>query len=448
MRRIYTVLTLFFVVYFSYGQISYKYCYKDDLDNADFDRFEPITVRVNNIALHRSDGSGFFKLLGSDDEAVDESTTFLDYLEYVNHVFANFEEPETYENCGYSGDEFFSDFKIRIKNNILPISSDHYHDYMNSGWSPSSGWTGISVGQFNETGFYLQPLDDLISNSPNYPKGINTYFPHHGEFLDLALENIWDLDINHPEKPRIAMSHGPTQSNLERSSRTIVLNRFITYLYHKYRATVEHGQDWSVVRNWHINDARGGIAHELGHSFSLNHTNSNCKNNLMRQGWIHTDSTSNKKNFLTPAQIRKAHKSLTNTNLIQFVTEDSYYNVGLQITQPNVVFNKKTRLYSDIIIENGASLTLEKDLIMPPQSTIYIRNGGTLNLHGGIIISADEEGGWGGIYLSPNGNLNLNLNMNLEIIFYETTQIHNNQFNSSPCFHLFDQTFANKKVEM
>src|SRR5690606_10307265 len=129
----------------------------------------------------------------------------------------------------------------------------------------------------------------------------------------------------------------PDVNNLERSSQTHVPNRFIKYLIHKYQAPIDYGTTWEETRYWHIADARGGIAHELGHSFGLTHV-SNCYGNLMKQGHDHP------KNFLTPTQIRSVHNNLTRTNLIQFVTEDSYYNVGLRISQSQTWTNKR-RIY-------------------------------------------------------------------------------------------------------
>lgn len=84
-----------------------RYCYNDNINNANINKFDPVTVRVNAIALHRDDGSGFLKLLGSDELSIEQSTLFMEYLDHVNYVYANFIEPTTYANCNYTGTEFF-----------------------------------------------------------------------------------------------------------------------------------------------------------------------------------------------------------------------------------------------------------------------------------------------------------------------------------------------------
>src|SRR5690606_15286101 len=375
----------------------------------------PITVRVNAVTLHRDDGSGFFKLLGSNELSVEQSTLFMEFLDYTNYVYANFVEQAdtTYINCGYTGTEFFPDLKVRIKNNVIPISDDYYWDYLNGWVNPySENYTGVNPGIFTAAGFYLHPLDEIIHNSPNYPKAINTYYPHNGDLFDQAIADNGETEGEH-----FAISHGPSSTDLERSSRTMVPERYLKYIYHKYQAQIECGTTWEVTRNWFINDSRGAVAHELGHSFSLSHTPSNCWNNLMRSG--SGTASYDRRNFLTPTQIRTVHDKLTNTNLIQFVTEDSYYDVGLRITQ-NQTWTGKRRIYSDLIIENGANLILKKDLIMSPQSVIYIRNGGTLTLDGGLILSADGEN-WGGLFKNPTGNFVITANT-------DSTELYGNEY--------------------
>lgn len=398
-----------------------RYCYNDNINNANINKFEPITVRVNAVTLHRDDGSGFLKLLGSDELSVEQSTLFMEYLDYVNYVYANFVQPDSYANCNYTGTEFFPDFKIRIKNNVLPISDTYFWNYKNS---------GADIEQNNTTGFtpsetwYMAPLDNIIHNSPNYPKGINSYFTHDGDIFDQVVANnalTWSAKTK-------AAGQSPSTTNLTRSSQTHNINRFLKYLYHKYKATEDYNTTWEETRYWHIGDARLGVGHELGHCFGLSHSPSGCDHNLMKADYAPDQHF----NFLTPTQIRTVHDNLTKTNLIQFVTEDSYYDVGLRITQ-NQTWTGKRRIYSDLIIESGANLILKKDLIMAPQSVIYIRNGGTLTLDGGLILSADGEN-WGGLFKNPTGNFVITANTSsTELYANEYFVVTNNTTNKSVC---------------
>ncbi|WP_314243391.1 hypothetical protein [Empedobacter tilapiae] len=340
-----------------------KHCYNDNINNANINLLKPITVRVNAIVLYRDNGSGNFKLLGSDQESIEQSKVFMEFLDYTNYVYSNLVKPANYDNCGYNGTEFFSDMKIRITNNVIPIANTYY-------WNMRNGGTDLTanpriLGNFTpSSNWYLNPLDDIIHNSPNYPKAINSYFTSDALAHDSVVKikgNYWPFD-------EVAGGEFPSFTDFNKSSRTHVPLRFLKYFFHKYKLAEQYNTTWEETRNWHINDARGYIAHELGHNFNLSHTSNLCYNNVMRSGGTGEGSAAN---FLTPTQIRTVHDNLTKTNLIQFVTEDSYYNAGLKITQDQT-WNGKRRIYSDLIIESGANLTLKGDLIMPPQSVIYI----------------------------------------------------------------------------
>src|SRR5690606_39697346 len=78
-------------------------------------------------------------------------------------------------------------------------------------------YTGVNPGIFTAAGFYLHPLDEIIHNSPNYPKAINTYYPHNGDLFDQAIADNGETEGEH-----FAISHGPSSTDLERSSRTMV----------------------------------------------------------------------------------------------------------------------------------------------------------------------------------------------------------------------------------
>jgi hypothetical protein len=68
---------------------------------------------------------------------------------------------------------------------------------------------------------------------------------------------------------------------------------------------------------------------------------------------------------------------------------------------PDTLFNTKTwncsiALHNDLIIENGASLTIKKEVYMPPQAKIIVKRGGILIVDGGKITSSCGEM-WKGI---------------------------------------------------
>lgn len=319
--------------------------------------YEPLTVMANIVLLQRKDGSGNFDMNNSEQKQL-----LSDYLENVNKVYSNFKQPDDLTGC-YTGTDFFSDAKIRMKYNIMQVRNEFAWNYLNSGANPEQKiYSGFSPSE----SWYIKPLDDSIV-ALNLPKAINIYFTQNGErFDDLVKTKGKNYDVS-----TNAASQLPTDRNLKRSSQTHQPNRFLKYITHKYQAPIEYNTTWEQTRNWHINDAKG-FAHELGHSFGLAHSSeyystNRCKYSLMSQ------KGADPRNWLPPTEIKKIHWNLTRTNLMQFVTPESYYGLNaIWYINQDTEWNKPRRFYHNFEIAQGVTLTISDSVILAPQSTIKL----------------------------------------------------------------------------
>lgn len=168
----------------------------------------------------------------------------------------------------------------------------------------------------------------------------------------------------------------------------------------------------------------GLFNHELGHSLGLAHTwnandgcddtpkNANCWN-YKKTGPCKDDVSNNVmdynhwKNSWTPCQISKVHyrMSIPNSNQrknLEPVWCNYKYEKSITIKENMEWFGHKD-LQGDIIIEEGASLTLHCTLHMAEGAKIQVLSGGTLILNGAKITNHCSDL-WKGIEVSGKGS--------------------------------------------
>jgi hypothetical protein len=154
------------------------------------------------------------------------------------------------------------------------------------------------------------------------------------------------------------------------------------------------GYYWYYFHHPYLDWARkyvpGNIAHELGHSLGLIHTfsgglldrkgepvklASGSSNNLLDYGsW----------NSLTPVQIGTIHRTiesnigqLQDVQLKDYCTNNPKETISIRAGE-DILWSSPRRLKGDLVVENGARLTLGSRLGMPAGSRIIVRKGGWL----------------------------------------------------------------------
>ena len=159
------------------------------------------------------------------------------------------------------------------------------------------------------------------------------------------------------------------------------------------------GYYWYYFHHPHLEWARayvaGNIAHELGHSLGLSHSFEGrgvCTSSGKRVP-LPTGSSNNLLDYgswrsLTPCQIGTLHQTIeNNVGQLQDIQVQDYCEadpVATLTIRPgeDVLWATPRRLKGDLVVEEGARLTLRSRLGLPAGGRIIVRKGGWLVLEG------------------------------------------------------------------
>ena len=340
--------------------------------------YKPLFVRVNMIFLLDKNGEGNFNKKNKEDNEILQTI-----FNRTNKLYANLVDPKD-PNC-YKGDDFIEDTKIQFLFNSLYIKDTFARNYRNSKRfnvkkrgigpiAPSNNW-------------YLKYLDNNINDTIS-KKGINAFFnmdvKAYEEVVNKKKETLYKKVVN------ASVSQFPSYTDFTRSSQICFPNKYMKKLSMKNIYSVEHKLSWeNKVKNWYLELYRG-VAHEIGHSLSLAHSNKHsaynkCPNAMMYQGY------KSRNNYIQPSEIGKMHKALMTSNLIQYVGESANYEFP-KIVSENENWNFKTlRFYQDIIVEEGKILILNGKVILPTNASILLEKGAILVLNNTTLTTPTNK---------------------------------------------------------
>lgn len=340
--------------------------------------YKPLYVRVNNIFLLDENGEGNFNGKNKEDNEILKTI-----FNRTNKLYANLVDPKD-PNC-YKGEDFIKDTKIQFLFNPLYIKDTFARNYRNSKHfnlkkrgirpiSPSSNW-------------YLKYLDNNINDTIS-KKGINAFFNMDVvSYNDVKYNNSskeWDKTVN------ASVSQFPSYTDFTRSSQICFPNKYTKRILMEEIYSVEHKLSWkNKVKYWYLETYRG-VAHEIGHSLSLSHSNKHspynkCPNAMMYQGY------KSRNNYIQPTEIGKMHKALMTSNLIQFVDEKSNYDVPRIVTSNENWDFKTLRFYQDIIVEEGKILILNGNVIFPIDTSILLKKNAILVLNKATLKTVNNK---------------------------------------------------------
>ncbi len=149
----------------------------------------------------------------------------------------------------------------------------------------------------------------------------------------------------------------------------------------------------------YLDDALGidgintGCWHEAGWTCDPYAAGNTCTNNMM--------GGANISGYFSPKQIGRMLRCLSISSTRRYVKDGIYYNYPLQITS-NENWDFNTRMYTDIIVESGAVLTITCKVLMPDYSKIIIKPGGKLIVDGGTITNSCTQHMWQGVQVWGN----------------------------------------------
>ncbi|MDA0714855.1 MAG: hypothetical protein O3B83_06280 [Bacteroidetes bacterium] len=332
-------------------------------------------VRINFVIPQRSDGTGNFT--ASDPEHEFQLRTS---VEKLNEHWLKLTDPKNSE-C-YRGEDFVPSTYIQFVLNDIIYFQDNYY------WNAENG-----AGCPNNTNWFLNDLEKEVRKNPEWDRAINIYMPNDSSDYDvLVLERTF---TDEPQsKP--GCSELPTNKELDRSSRICFGNAYNKYWWmqnvvvnsEKYNKNLH---PWSVLKTWDYGGRGSVMAHELGHSMGLNHSNeyhgrNKCHESIMNQLFASPH------NYLQPSEIGKMHRNLRLTNIRNFLQEDVYVPTAIVIEKPDEVLDIDFKAYEDFIIKDGASLRIACALSLPAEARIYVEPGGRLIIDEAVLSTRGDEG--------------------------------------------------------
>lgn len=375
MLRLFSAIFSFSVLMLISGDLaSQENCDRTDQVWKNYKRFIPseespvFTMRVNIVIPQKSDGTGNFQEGNPDhDDYLNNS------LKLVNHLWSSLKEPKD-PDC-YPHDDFVPDSHIRFKlNEVIYVQDDYY-------WNADNG-----SGCPNNRNWFMNGLEEEIRANPKYDNAINIYMPN---FPEVYQELVLDQSSTHEPKGKPPCSELPSNKVLDRSSRINISGNYNKFWWMKHVVPFSasrnpDGKPWDPnIKGWMVSSSEHTLAHELGHSMGLSHANeyhgrNKCDESIMNQlfGKPHT--------YLQPSEIGKIHRNLRMTNIRNFLVEDIYSPVPMIITE-DLEFALNFKSYEDIIIKEGATMTLSCEMSLPDRAKIIVEPGGTLIIRGASL---------------------------------------------------------------
>ncbi len=135
--------------------------------------------------------------------------------------------------------------------------------------------------------------------------------------------------------------------------------------------------------------------HDLGWGCNVYDSNNSCTNNIMGG----TSSMS----YYSPLQLGRIHRNLSLQSIRKY---GRGYNPNLpfEITS-NETWDFSIKMYQDILVKSGNTLTITCEVLMPQNGKIIIEQGAKLIIDGGSITCAYDDALWQGIEVWGNTHL-------------------------------------------
>lgn len=347
-----------------------------------------IRVRANFIVLQKIDGTGNF-------QDIPEHRAFLDdWFNRCNERLANLWGTS---NCS----PLVTDAKVQIVPNWIFLPDPDPTEF---NWNNDNNPGGSECP--NTTTWWLNGLDAVVNSNTAIPRGINVYLTVDGSVYN---ELVVLGTIDNPQQNNMAYvwcSEHPSSTNLSQPSRISISNLFLKYWWFQNHPDVI-GVPFSTSREWIVAEG-SSLAHEFGHSFISCYVHkSGCSNHLMT-------ASGGTRNVLLEDDAGCIHRNLAISNLRQFVDCDQTYNPSNtppsstdydRVVTNNELWDINMRLYSNVTVRAGTTLTVSCKLLMPQGGLIKVERGAKLIVDGGTVMRANTclpTQYWGAISVAGN----------------------------------------------
>ena len=287
--------------------------------------------------------------------------------------------------CLNAEEDFLQMGKIQFDVEMYNITDTYLWDITNATETPACG-TGGPIEWYCPNNWCDEYTDQAYDklNQAGVRNAINVFWGQEGPvFHQIIVDNIpppGATDFTSIASSTDCSEFPGDQDNLNQRLRVAMTNEYFAY---RFGDLVDDQYPNGPLISGDA--AHYGISrvtlHELGHSLSLGHI-FDCPENVMDDGGA--------QNVFRPDQLGRMHRALHLTSVRNHVVceqRDKYTRV---ITDTERwTFN--TKIYSSIIIDRDAELTICGEVFMPRGGSIIVRNGGRLILDGGTISIDREE---------------------------------------------------------
>lgn len=340
--------------------------------------YNPIFVRVNFIFPLDDNGGGNFN--GKNEE---DNDIFEQIFKKSNGIYSGLKDPK--DSICYKGNDFISDTKIQLQFKTFYFKDTFARNYLNAkGYSEKKKNINLLTPSKN---WYLKYLDDNINDTISN-KGINVYNTLNVEVYKELIEK--KSGKGYVNSMKNSISQFPSYSDFNRSSQISYPNKYVSKIWMKEFYTKENNISWEkYVKGFFISYYRG-LSHEIGHSLGLAHSNEYHGTNKCFKAMM-SQSGKSPRNYIQPSEIGKMHKALMTSNLIQFVSENSDFNVPLIIANNENWAFKSIRFYQSIIVKEGEILILNGSVILPPNASITLEKNAVLVLNNATLMTANYK---------------------------------------------------------
>tara|TARA_B100000508_G_scaffold140835_1_gene143721 strand:+ start:3740 stop:7219 length:3480 start_codon:yes stop_codon:yes gene_type:complete len=126
--------------------------------------------------------------------------------------------------------------------------------------------------------------------------------------------------------------------------------------------------------------------------------NENPPSDTCVSNWVGGNVTSALYRELTPMQIGRIHRSTMLSNMRKYFKPSANHVADHEVTS-NETWDFNIRMYGDIVVDSGATLTIRCKVLMPPEGEIRVNANGKLIVDGGTITSTEDgpNNQWAGI---------------------------------------------------
>ena len=342
------------------------------LNNHNFDivpnnGLENILVNVNLIFLYKDDGTGNFNF-NNTDEALYVNSMLTD----INNLMGNIPE----RSCSSCTTQplHYPNPNIRFNFNIVKVNNTLF-------WNHQNDSDGVSFANSKE---YLKSIHNLAALNSDYKPGIDAIFT-------VSESNYNHYFINNGNNPPPNNKYGGAwYADFPTSNLSVQPLIHCPDMYIDWKRNIPPlGGSTAGIRQLHLRS----IVHEIGHQIGLFHVS--CDLNIM------TNANGETRDNFNGCQMRTALKSFMAFNTRNYVecTEVIDHNV---IVNNDETWSRDLKLYGDLKISQGKTLTITCRLELQKKSKIIVERGGQLVLDGALLTSCGNQ--WQGIIVEGNGS--------------------------------------------